>query len=364
MNTPPVSSFRRLVAGIDTVQVAYYLRPLRNAAFSFGNLLVAKEKLRASKGRRETPVEIGGRFFVLRPYGSKSGYPLVVESPAYKVECGEFNTPAFFVTFTSQALWHQGAEALHKEFVDWAQAVGLAVVAPERLSRVDFAFDYWLQYMDFHPDSVVSLSAKDGQYREHQAIQTMMYGKGDIVLRIYDKVTEIAQQSEKLWLFPIWGVKENVWRIEWQVRKGVLKRFGIQTFSDLLDSQGDVLRYLATTHDTLRIATNDSNRSRWPMHPLWVDLIDYIQTFQCQGVWRELDADAAFNERLTRIAISVYGYLKRVAAITGIRRKEEWVSLPAAFEELRSAVNRIHDPTTWELDVQAKRSESRLEKRR
>lgn len=362
MKTPPPFSFRRLVSGIDTVEVGYYLRLARNASFSYEKLLVAKEKLRAAKGRKDTPVELGEKFFLLRPHGSRSGYPLILENTDYVIQCGEFNAPSFFVKFTSQALWQRGAAQLHNEFLEWAQSVGLVVASPERLSRVDFAFDYWLQCMDFSPDSVVSLSAKDRQYREHQSVQTIMYGKGDIVLRIYDKVTEIAQQSGKVWLFPIWGTKENVWRIEWQIRKEVLKRFGIVSVQDLLDGPADILRYLSTTHDSLRIPTNDSNRSRWPLHPLWLDLIGYIETFQCQGVWREIDPEALLNERMMRIGISVYGYLKRVAAIGGLRRKEDWVSLPAAFEDLRNVVERIHDPTTWELDVQAKRNRLRVEK--
>ena len=55
------------------------------------------------------------------------------------------------------------------------------------------------------------------------------------------------------------------------------------------------------------MTTGDSNRSRWPLHPLWVDLLAQIETFDCQGVYREIDAQAALNERLMRIAVSVYG---------------------------------------------------------
>lgn len=41
----------------------------------------------------------------------------------------------------------------------------------------------------------------------------------------------------------------------------ILRRFGIRTFDDLLAGQGDVLRYLAHEHDTLRISSDDSKHT-------------------------------------------------------------------------------------------------------
>jgi hypothetical protein len=75
-------------------------------------------------------------------------------------------------------------------------------------------------------------------------VQTIQYGKGDVVLRIYNKVIEIEEHSDKVWLFQFWGVSADVWRIEWQIRKDVLKRFSIRTFEDLFSGYGDALRYL------------------------------------------------------------------------------------------------------------------------
>ena len=250
------------MAGLDTVQAAYYLRPHLGAAFSFAALMVEKERLRASKSRGGSVVAIGGLEFLVEPYGSKSGYPLVLDHADFTVECGEFNNPAFFVTYRSKALWHKGAQTLHRDFLAWAESVGLWVVKPETLSRVDFAFDYWVAEADFTADSVVSLSAKDAQYRGDRRVQTIQYGKGDVVLRIYNKVAEIEEHSEKFWLFQLWGETKDVWRVEWQIRKDVLRRFDLHSFADLFDARGDALRWLADEHDSLRLPTADTNRSK------------------------------------------------------------------------------------------------------
>jgi hypothetical protein len=291
------SPFRRLISGIDTVSAAYYLAP-QSGPFSFDQLLAQKEALRAAKSRDGLAVEIAGKELLLTSHGSQSGYPLLLKNAELAIECGPLNTPSFFVTFRSGALWRRGSRTLHQEFLDWAARAALTPLRAESLSRVDFAFDYHLPCMDFGKDCVVSLSSKDAEYREDRTPQTLTFGKSEVVLRIYNKTMEIIQQSpDKVWLFELWGTVADVWRIEWQVRKDVLRRFGIHTFQDLADGYGDVLRYLATEHDTLRSPTSDTNRSRWPLHPLWTDVIGHIDSFSAQGVYREVDEQAALNER-------------------------------------------------------------------
>lgn len=152
----------------------------------------------------------------------------------------------------------------------------------------------------------------------------------------------------------------DVWRIEWQTRKDILRRFGIRTLQDLKDGSGDILRYLAWEHDTLRSKTNDSNTSRWPLHPLWIHLQDQIKTFNVQGVYRELDEAAILDERMMRIAISVYGYLKRVGAVQGILDQSSSVSFQQASERLSSMIAGVHDPLSWEVDVKKRMSQIRL----
>jgi hypothetical protein len=352
--------FMRLLAGLDTVQAAYYLRPTpQEAAFAFEPLLLAKEAARAEKARDGTELGIGDERFLVRPYGSKSGYPLVLEHRDFAVECGEFNNPAFFVTYRSRALWTKGAAALDAAFQEWAKSVGLIAFRPEGLSRVDFAFDYLVPVVDFDEDSVLSLSAKDSKWRGDRKLQSMQFGKGEVVLRIYNKIAEIVEQSDKVWLFELWGVRENVWRIEWQARKEILRRFSIRTFEDLFAGQGDVLRYLAGEHDSLRVRSVDSNRSRWALHPLWMDLCGWIDEFSSQGVYREVEAAAVIEWQLQRLALAVYGYHKRAAALLRLRDERAEVTLSEALHEVRARITRLHEPLSWNTDVEAKRRQSR-----
>lgn len=349
-----------LLHGHDTIECAYYLAALPNCTLDFEKLAVEKEMLRSAKVRRPKAIRLGSEEFLLMPNGTKSGYPFLIENDCFSIQFGEFNKPNFFVTYRSYALWQFGAAKLHQRFLHWAASVGFATFQPERLSRVDFTFDYQIKAIDFDEDSFVSQAAKDNQHRKNRKVQTFRFGEGELVLRIYNKIEEIQEKSAKTWFFDLWGCEEDVWRIEWQVRKEWLRTFGIRTFADLVERHGDLLRVLVNDHTTLRIQTEDSNRSRWPMHPVWVDLQTFVSQMDGLGLVKELDPAALLEEREMRIAVSVYGYLKRIAAIHGIRRKTPEIGFNESCGLLLKKLGRVHNDLTWENDVCRRYDEMRL----
>ena len=345
-------SLEFLMHGFDTVQCAYFLEPAGKERIDFDWLTRERENIKQRKDKEPKHISLGAWDFLLHPFGSSSGYPIVISNEDFRIEMGEFNFPSFFVTFRSQGLWKESAFLLHQKFLKWAEYMGYAFKEKESLSRVDFCFDYHLPEIDFNEDYFVSRSSKDSQYRDNGRIETFRIGKGDIILRVYDKVSEIKQKSEKVWFYLLWGRDCDVWRIEWQIRKPVLRQFGIRTFENLKERQGDLLRYLAGEHDTLRIPNEDKNRSRWVLHPLWIDLQERVRQIESLGVSRVIGQPGVLQERMVRIGISVYGYLKRVAAIRCTQRREELIKFDEAMEALKDQMLIIHDPLNWRIDVQ------------
>ncbi|MDH5783634.1 MAG: hypothetical protein OEZ35_08260 [Candidatus Bathyarchaeota archaeon] len=342
---------RLLLAGIDTLECAYYLANSANCDF-FAFIGSIKEYLRQSKSRDSQHAKYGNMEFLVEPYGSGSGYPFILNNKDFRIQCGEFNNPSFHVKFSSESLWRDSPQVLHDRFIAWASSAGFEPFKQEGLSRVDFSFDYSVSTMNFDEDSMVTMSDKDSIHRENNQIQTLTFGKGDVVLRIYNKVAEINQSSHKEWFFDLWGQKEHVWRIEWQVRKETLKRFGIRTIEELGQKKKGLLKWLSGNHDTLRIPSLDNNRSRWPLHPLWVDLQMQIENMEEGDAGNQIEDCASIRSLEKRNVISVYGYLKRLAAIRSIMLKEKNTSLPEALKRLERQVRRIHDPMTWEMDVE------------
>jgi len=357
-------NYKLLLHGIDTVQCAYYLEKdyKKSGHIDFGQLANQKEAIRQSRKKIAVPIILGNSEYLLHPYGSSSGYPIIISNGDFKIEMGEFNMPNFFVTFTSEALWRESAYDLNDKFLRWIDSVGYRQMVNEKLSRVDFCFDYKLSKIDFDEDSFVSYSKKDSKHRECGTVQTFTFGRDDVVLRVYDKIAEIKQQSEKVWFYILWGEETDVWRIEWQIRKAVLKQFGIVTFTDLKERRGNLLHYLAYDHDTLRQPNGDSNKSRWPIHPLWKDLQENIDNLYSLEVCNVLGKNAILNERMMQMAISIYGYLKRVAAIYCVQNNVNQMELNDAICHIAEIIHKIHEPLEWRMDVEQRRKEILLGK--
>lgn len=350
-----------LLSGLDTIECAYYLRAGADCKLDYAALRTQREAMRQSKHPDSGVVKLGGMEFLLSPNGTKSGYPFLISNPDCTIQFGEFNDPSFFVKFSSLALWNKGAKALHERFEDWAGSLGFIAGRSEGLSRCDFAFDFHLEDIDFDEDSFVTVAEKDSQHRKHGKVQTFTFGRDEIVLRVYNKSDEIKEASGKYWLHALWdGQTDNVWRVEWQVRKETLKRFGLRTFQDLFEGNGDVLRYLIGEHTSLRVKSDDRNRSRWPLHPLWSMLADKIDTLPAQGVYREVDPRVMLDETLMRMAISMQGYLKKIAAIECLKEGRPMLSQDQTIERLIPLLEKVHNGLTWRGDVQRRMDQLRL----
>lgn len=104
----------------------------------------------------------------------------------------------------------------------------------------------------------------------------------------------------------------------------------LATFDDFKSQIADLLHYHATDHTSLRIPTEDSNSSRWPLHLLWQDLLTKISELNQLGISSIYGQNSVLEERMMRMAISVYGYLKRVAAIHCVQNDKKIISIDNA----------------------------------
>ncbi|MDR3450367.1 MAG: hypothetical protein P4M15_11600 [Alphaproteobacteria bacterium] len=346
-------SFTHLLQGIDTLEVSYYLAAPSGEGLNFVALAADKEALRLKKRRQNKVISLGCEEFLLSCHGTNTGFSFFMENDAFEVSFGEFVQPNFFVKFKCEALWHGGFQNLHNRFLAWARSVGLNPYKPEVISRVDIAFDYLLPCVDFDLESFVSQAEKDNQRRKNRKTQTFSFGSGDKMLRVYNKSDEIKEKSvDKIWFYSLWdGIVDDVWRIEWQARRDYLKTVGLHTVKDLTDIQGNLLRGLATEHTRLCLPSEDSNKSRWPLHPLWQDYLERVSLMPSSDEVRTYNPNIVFDERLHRYYLSMYGYLKRIAAIQCLKQDAADISLETAMRYLRSGVARFHSSLDWQDEV-------------
>ncbi|HEY1613373.1 MAG TPA: hypothetical protein VGF97_06745 [Rhizomicrobium sp.] len=336
--------------GIDSLYLSSFID---GAGIDWDQLDYEREKLRATPGKEFAEFVLGKERFGLKRGGRKP-YSFILKNSAFELQLGRNIHPRCHAQFASELLWRAGLDAALRRFAAMWAGIGARETRPEVIARVDVAFDFAIGAPDFGVDDFVSIAAKDANWREHRKPQTFMFGRSNIVCRVYDKVAEIAQQSGKAWLFDIWGVREGVWRCEFQIRGERLKSAGIATIEQLRAHLPDLTRDLARRHTSLRVPNADSNRSRWPLHPMWTALLAAADKLITPPAHPPPHFHDGINYALERACASVLGDLKGIDALLSHRRPNDPLTLPQTLHWLSRKLARSHSPELWKADVMEK----------
>ncbi len=222
------------------------------------------------------------------------------------VSRGRFNNVIAQVRFSSEYLWSQQwcGDALSKvhDFLMsiFGEHLHLQVSSVDLCADV-MGYDFSLANYEQHfitrgrkqavvygPDEV-SLDSRSVSYLHFSS------SASPISCRIYNKSQEIKQKSGKTWFYNLWGKgapgpyggawdgTSQVWRIEYHLRREFFRNLTspIEGAYELLEQFRPLWSYAAGQVEGdadglpdgwLRyvMPTDDSNRSRWPVHPAWV----------------------------------------------------------------------------------------------
>ena len=339
-----------LLHGLDSLYVCYYL-DLATSKLDLDDLEYRKQ-LAKERDTANAQVEIGGEPFLVLPYGKKP-YSYILTNRDFQVSLSERTHPSVKVQFYSEALWRDGARALHERIAGLGTAIGATTIKPEQVIRADWAFDFDLPVIDFNEDHFITKARKNSKWREGQKVQTFSFGVGDTVLRVYDKVAEIEGASAKAWFYDLWGQNENVWRVEFQIRGERLKQAAIRTIDNLEELQGDLLKQLSIAHTTLRRPNGDSNRARWPLHPLWCAIGVAIEKMPQLGLCRHYDPANFLEYRYRKNGQSLYGLLKSLSALSYLINPRRGIpTLEEILEELGDDAFPFHSESLWQSDIE------------
>jgi hypothetical protein len=253
-------------------------------------------KAMAAECRRPILCEWRGQSFHVAETGAAGGY-------AFRCDTGPEGAVWFFsknqkadgwnirVSCRSAWLATKGFGRVRAEIYTFLEAIGADVMG-ESIARVDYAVDIAgrdLPGFVLEPNNFV-MHSKTG--REDHAEDIGMHGVsgrytsvtiGGMPRRqviIYDKTKEVAARQKLEWPV-IWNdglIKqgrapladgERVFRVELRAGKDFLKdRWGITTWAQLDEKLGDL--FAAAMADIRYCEPNgDTNRARWPLHPIW-----------------------------------------------------------------------------------------------
>lgn len=284
-NTVPsndnIDNFKPLRFGVDSLYLSYHGQLADEWNIKLDDL---KTKAQSEDEAEQAlaQVRIGSHIFEVRDKGMpRFPYVLVDNCFFIKINRKQSKTlPMAHIQISSEYLAAVGVEAAEQDLHMVINTLG-TVDGAASVSRADLFLDFVcadnLALIE-QPDWITraNLMAKYFDCRLDEPFTGWVIGMGgNLHARLYEKVIEIVNKSQKTYLFGLWQangwqVGEKVWRMEFQTEKQTLKELGIISLSDLLSQQAALWHYL--THDWLRLSIpnpSDTKRDRWPNQPLW-----------------------------------------------------------------------------------------------
>lgn len=266
------------------------------------------ERLKSEKAKaieldetRQTPVttEFGGMTFQLLPTGAKGGREFVLVNETFRIELSSPKRGwAIKWRALSAALWEQGVPDLRDLMYYTLSEAGCTPADDDyqRLTRVDYCFDIHSPAFTREMFPAIASQAvcpsktkmRGDFVIQEDRVETLTIGMGSTCqVQIYDKTKEITEASNKTWLYDLWAADRDtgeihepiewsdVWRVEVRLKKDWLK-------NRVINRPGAFLEHMWTAiadglyNRRLTLPSVDSNRRRWPLHPLFVMVMDEI----------------------------------------------------------------------------------------
>jgi hypothetical protein len=253
--------------------------------------------------------------FIILPHGSK-GYAWIISNSDFTFKIANSlkvqTRPNVFIEIRSEALWRLGPV----ECVSIAQTlieVYGGCVEKLKVGRVDLCIDFVIPDELWGEDLfqyTVTRATDKGFYHSHDMLTGVRIGKGAISARLYDKPLEIKQQSKKTWMYEIWGLDEvpqasRIIRIEFQMRREVLKQLGLDLIEDLFERVSQLWAYC--TREWLKFQDRPGAHHNQRKTFFWYEQIQ-DGFMGIQGAEPLVRERADFTER-RRLLSQGYGYM-------------------------------------------------------
>lgn len=206
-------------------------------------------------------------------------FPYILEDNCFRIQLSRQRAksmPMAYVKISSEYLTHKSIDDVVNDLTSVLDVLGVLESRP-KTSRIDLFLDFASnEDMDsWHRDAWVTRSEKIHQYAIKGEFSGWSIGMGSgMSARLYNKTLEIITSNKgyliPLWVEAGWNKNNSVWRLEFEIKRDVLVQFDVQALNVTLDNLNGLWSYATTDWLKLTIpSAGDTNRSRWPIHPLW-----------------------------------------------------------------------------------------------
>jgi hypothetical protein len=349
--SPPANHhFKILLSGIDTLYLAIYV-DWKNS--NFFDLLdraktVAKEYGCDCPLFTSTDQDIS---FMVCPNGSKGGYTWVAKGKEYSLKVTKALTagtrPSVMVEIRSETLWRFSPSEACKRIVAFLEAQGARIINVKS-SRLDLCMDLLLPeklWTEKLLNTAVTRSTEKTLHIKRNTFTGFTLGVGDISARFYDKALEIEQKSKKFWFYDLWMITEvpvgfRLIRIEFQIRRTIIKNLGLDTLDDTFPALENIWAYCSQKWLTFRNFPHREHHRR-PVSTWWQVVQNSFLGIEHPAPLIRAKAIAADQKR---IAQQAYGFFTTLLALR-LDNTPEHVTAPDLLDEfLNSTIFAGKDP--------------------
>ena len=350
---PPVENFQFLLCGIDTLDLGLFVT--WDDQWHQTREMLEARKQQSQEGKSAPESTDLDRQFLFLPSGKQPNYRYGIKFQEYLVFIAKSdsyrNSPNVFVSLSSSLLWHEPfATILELLALDLDHFGG--TIDRIQPSRCDLSVDFRLvppPDLPFFDQHRVSRSRYVNTHSTGGILETIYSGSpgSPVRIRIYDKGKEI-QKSNKHWFLDLWGIvdSENVWRVEYQLRRSFLHQYRINILDELWAKIGTIWAYLTTEWFSLRLPDNDKAERR-TIHPWWVAVQEAGELLGVNnGGRRQFDSDNP--QAIDKILPHVFSRMITVAALSGIKDRKE------SIHKLGELLERFGSDATFQGKLQEK----------
>lgn len=249
------NNFRILASNVDTLVLAIDIWWKNGKFLDY----LGSEKRSAIEEGKDVRIELKNSedlepyLFNLKEHGTK-GYEWILICNEYSLMIGNWETPktrpSIMATIRSETLWRMGSLKSVNFLLNLLSENG-ARINKVKLSRMDLCVDILIPEKYWSKDLIgyaVTRANDRVQYFDGSKLQGIRFGKGNISARLYDKELEIKQQSKKHWMYSVWKFDKvpnnmKVIRVEFQIRREVMRELGLDEFDQLITEYGGVWSY-------------------------------------------------------------------------------------------------------------------------
>lgn len=266
--------FKALRWGIDSLYLSYpgeLLPEVNERLTALKHLAQSLDPEEQSRAQ----YSLGDHLFEVKGMAPR-GFAFLLEDNAFRIQLSRsIKLPAAYVKISSGYLAHVGSEKAGAALQTLMESL-IVPREPANVSRIDCFVDFvWSGTKEWDRKAWVTRGSGVDAYSENGVFTGWVVGRGGVIsARMYYKQLQAAKIGadylQSLWDQAGLMAGEQVWRLEFQLRREILVQHGLTKLDAVLGSLNGLWSYATTEWLKLTIPNlDDKTRSRWPIHPLW-----------------------------------------------------------------------------------------------